>query len=314
MKKELFIPIVIIALGAAFVVVSALVFINGGRSAKLISRKIRLGALLLTFNSMIWGASGQDEIRVECYISGPPFKGTVQFLGPEVNINKSNSNNISTQSQLSPNSKKFDLTGTGFSAGLFVWVPFGGIVENRHSLTISLGYSSFNNSASTLINDYNYNSTVLSGDLSGNGLLEDNIESSLSCLSLKTMYSYRLVDQLIISAGPGVLWVINNDLDEELKLKSTNNVSFSQEFHPLRYENNRQTAVLSEGAPSGARDFLFNLNAEVYYEWATGCGYDIMPYVGYSYNLTKVTERLDWTMSSFYAGVSLRFKIKHTWW
>lgn len=86
MKKELLIPILILALTIAFAVVSAMVFINGGKSEKLIRRKLKLATLLLTFNAMIWGAKAQDGefYDVPLLYGAPQAKN---YLGIEISLN-----------------------------------------------------------------------------------------------------------------------------------------------------------------------------------------------------------------------------------
>ena len=93
MKKELFIPILILVLIVAFAVVSLLVFLNGGRSAKLIRWKLKLIMLLMSFNSMVWGAKAQDEsIELPPILYGPP--PVKLMLGADFNINYSSGMNL----------------------------------------------------------------------------------------------------------------------------------------------------------------------------------------------------------------------------
>ncbi len=64
-KKEIVFPFIIFALTIAFAVVSFLLFLSGGKSAKWLARKIKLGALLLTLNAFTPGTA--QEIEVSCY-------------------------------------------------------------------------------------------------------------------------------------------------------------------------------------------------------------------------------------------------------
>lgn len=51
-KTELFIPIILVFLGIAFVAVSLAVYLSDGKSAFWVSRKMRLGALIITLSSL----------------------------------------------------------------------------------------------------------------------------------------------------------------------------------------------------------------------------------------------------------------------
>ena len=64
-KKEIIIPIVVIALSIAFALVSLAIILTNGKSKKWTQRKMKIGALLLTLNAFTPGAA--QEIEVTCY-------------------------------------------------------------------------------------------------------------------------------------------------------------------------------------------------------------------------------------------------------
>lgn len=68
-RRELWVPLAVVAVTVAFIAVSALVRVSGG-NPWLIRRKLRIGALLL---GLTWSASGcDDEGVVTCYDPIPP--------------------------------------------------------------------------------------------------------------------------------------------------------------------------------------------------------------------------------------------------
>lgn len=65
-KKELFFPVIFIGLSIVFVVVSIGVFASKGKSSKWIARKMKIGALMLTFSSIV-SCDTADNNHVTCY-------------------------------------------------------------------------------------------------------------------------------------------------------------------------------------------------------------------------------------------------------
>ena len=65
MKKELYLPLVLIALSAAFIAVSFLVWITRGNDS-LLKKKLRIGALILSLTGVATGCWSSEEIY--CYV------------------------------------------------------------------------------------------------------------------------------------------------------------------------------------------------------------------------------------------------------
>jgi hypothetical protein len=61
--KDTLLPVIVIPVGIAFVVVCVLVYLNKGKSGKLIATKLKLGAFILSFS---WFVSSCEPV-VTCY-------------------------------------------------------------------------------------------------------------------------------------------------------------------------------------------------------------------------------------------------------
>ncbi|MDD3626455.1 MAG: hypothetical protein PHV06_03980 [bacterium] len=73
MKKEIIIPIYLIGLSLVFVIVSLLLFLTGGKNTKLLSRKLKIGALIITMTAILGcGGSNSQQAMVTCYKPAPP--------------------------------------------------------------------------------------------------------------------------------------------------------------------------------------------------------------------------------------------------
>jgi len=64
-KKEIIIPIIVVALSIVFALISLAVILTKGKSKKWIRRKMKIGALLLTLSAFTPGSA--QEIEVSCY-------------------------------------------------------------------------------------------------------------------------------------------------------------------------------------------------------------------------------------------------------
>lgn len=67
MKKEWWVYMAILAISAVFLFVSLMVFIYGTKSPKWTARKMRIGGILLTLNSLIATQACNREPEVMCY-------------------------------------------------------------------------------------------------------------------------------------------------------------------------------------------------------------------------------------------------------
>jgi len=84
-KKETIIPLAFVALSLLFVVVSAMVYLSGGKSKKWVAKKMRIGGLLLTLTAAQNLVSAQE---IRCYL--PATEYSIDFYGsikPEIIIN-----------------------------------------------------------------------------------------------------------------------------------------------------------------------------------------------------------------------------------
>jgi hypothetical protein len=83
MKKEHIFPVLIIALGLVFAIIDILIFFSGG-NAWLISKKLKIGAMILTLTGIL--ACGSHP-RPTCYDTAPPK----EYLDSIENVRKQDS-------------------------------------------------------------------------------------------------------------------------------------------------------------------------------------------------------------------------------
>jgi len=86
MKKEVFLPLIIILLGFLFVCINLLVYFSKG-NAWLISRKLKIGALLLSLTGVV--ACG-SPLRPTCYEQPPSkeYRDSVEKARKQDSINE----------------------------------------------------------------------------------------------------------------------------------------------------------------------------------------------------------------------------------
>jgi hypothetical protein len=88
-KKETLIPFAFMALSLLFIIVCAMVYLSGGKSNKWITRKMRIGGLLLTMTTF----SCNGSRHVKCYDAVPLNFMSLKNTGEnaiEINIDTNN--------------------------------------------------------------------------------------------------------------------------------------------------------------------------------------------------------------------------------
>jgi len=110
MRKENFVPIVIIAMAIAFVFVSVMVFLSNG-NAQWVKRKLRVGGIILGFIAILNGCKHEEDI-ITCYLVGPPAPDNVYFSGQHNDtISVKLSQSLKLQGTLSgPTSKNYSFS------------------------------------------------------------------------------------------------------------------------------------------------------------------------------------------------------------
>lgn len=285
MKKELFIPVLILTLTLAFAVVSAIVFINGGRSAGLIKRKMRLGALLLTFNAMVWGAKATDDGRT-CYIVGPPTDPSHYRLNIKNNL------------------------GYGLSAGTYTKYYLGDENKTNHSLRLDVNYSYVNMNKEVQVSNSDLYLTPYSDGSNKPYPLTGRSERQLSTIDLRVMYNYTFFGNFSIAAGPGIKCVISDNLVEQVIIDEADRgkTDFRYDLKSLGFKQDKYTTTLFDGRPKDSRDFVLGFNAELNYEFLTDSGMDFLPYIGVNRTLDDIFSGNKDYFVTIYGGLAVRFK------
>jgi len=88
-KKETIIPIIVAVLTVIFVVISVAVFLSKGRSKFWLSKKMKIGALLLTFTAVT-----QHSCITSCYDAVEPPNPRFRIHESELNLNLDFDNSI----------------------------------------------------------------------------------------------------------------------------------------------------------------------------------------------------------------------------
>ncbi|MDD3626457.1 MAG: hypothetical protein PHV06_03990 [bacterium] len=72
MKKEIIIPIYLFGISILFIIVSFLLFLSGGKNAKLLSKKLKLGALIISLTAAL-GCTPINPHVTSCYVPPMPY-------------------------------------------------------------------------------------------------------------------------------------------------------------------------------------------------------------------------------------------------
>ena len=94
MKKELYIPLILIGLSVAFVVVSFLLWLSRGNDS-LLKKKLRIGALIISLSGIALGCWSERDCST-CYLIAPQNQFTVedQHDGGKIVMDMSVSNKL----------------------------------------------------------------------------------------------------------------------------------------------------------------------------------------------------------------------------
>ena len=79
MQKEIFIPIYLIFLSIVFITVSFLLYLTNGKNSKLLAKKLKIGAMIITLSAVIGcsGSSTPEPVMKTCYKPAPPNVFTI---------------------------------------------------------------------------------------------------------------------------------------------------------------------------------------------------------------------------------------------
>jgi hypothetical protein len=307
MKKEFYLPLIIIVLTITFVIVCFLVYITNGK-AKFIYWKMKTGALLLTLNALSTGAVAQYDGEVSCYLM--PGEVTKHlYIGPDVSFNREfNYNPPLAQSSYSPIITDKSYNADGFSVGINNEYFFG--YSTPHSILIKLKYSSFRLKLDEVITDKYYYSVLLTGDLSKDGILFYKPEIKMSSLGLELIWRYNFWNNIVFGIGPQFEMILKNDMTERIEISQTaiGLTNFRDDDPYMKFENNRRTLILYKGEPYDNNKFNFKIKGEISYEIITP-GFDIIPYLGYSYSIISLNSHSGWKNNSLNVGIYLRIPI-----
>ncbi len=210
-------------------------------------------------------------------------------------------------------------TGLGFFGGVFVWIPLGNFVTSEHSIFVKATYNTL--SADFTADGATYEALTYPVGQSKadivNFTTEHTLEATYHVLAFELLYRYKIVDNLGLAVGPTFDIPFKKTSVQKLSIIDPDNLAFQEpEAIPegYTYSSDHRTIFINNGDIPDASSFRFGLKMGINYEWVTGSGFDVIPFVFYNYGITKVTSSEDWRISSFQLGVDVRFKIMHTMW
>ncbi len=292
MKKELYIPLIIVALTLVFGIICLMVYLSNG-NAYWIKKKLKIGALLLTFNGIVYGTYAQEA--VSCYLGDSEVIQPI-YLGPILNANFNTLKNIHLQSDLKCNLEKLpDMTANGFGVGISWENHLGTMDETNSSIIINLINDVYSaNHTEVFESDCVQSDSVLL--LVGSKL---DLEYDYSFLTLDILYKYNFFTNYPLGLVGGFYG-------------SYNIISDSKEILIPRVFKGGEVVIddkktLHNGEIKNLSDFDFGIKLSIQYEIIITKGYYIIPTVGLTFPYTKVISDNDWKINSWFTGISIRF-------
>ncbi|MFH1052365.1 MAG: hypothetical protein V1779_15700 [bacterium] len=293
MKKDLYIPLVIIALTLVFGIICLMVYLSDG-NAYWIKKKLKIGALLLTFNAIVYGTNAQDPFT-SCYLAPEEVKD-LAFIGPVLNANFTTIKNNQLQSDIKCNLEKLpDMTANGFGIGISWENHLGNLEETNSSIIINLIYDNYSaNHTEVFESDCVQSDSVLL--LVGSKL---DLEYDYSFLTLDILYKHNFFTNYPLGLVGGFYGSYNIISDSKEIL--TPRVFDSGN---IVYDDKR---TLHDGENKTHLDFDFGIRLSIQYELFVSKRYYIIPTIGLTLPYTKVINDNDWNVNSWFAGISIRF-------
>jgi len=306
MKKEHILPIAIIGLTIAFGVICFLVYITGG-TPSLIKKKMRIGALLLSFNAIMWGTVHAQVEDYSCYLT-PEIQFKQILFGLDAAYERTLSSNFPQHiTEYSPNSPGTSLSGDGYHIGISFDYLFNHYDRNpKHSLICNIFYNHISGYNSTCISDESYFNQVLYGS-SLNTKLNFQNEFSMDLIGINIFYNYKFYHNLSFGIGTQFEYRFSDKYVEKLSLSSFDIVHIRTDLPGVKTDSRAQEAILYDDKLKTIKSVQLGIPIEIRYDIIFN-KFDIIPYVGFNYNITKwIGEcRTDY----FYAGFKLRLTKK----
>ena len=296
MKKELILPLIIFALTLVFAVICLMVYLSKG-NAYWIKRKLKIGALLLTFNGIVYGTSGQGGVYDTCYLRDEP-RETKIFLGYMFSTNFISMRNSQLQTDKIKLQTEYisDIDFIGYS---------GGITYEEH-------IGKFEESISSIIVNFIYDvKSALHTEALGYELVEDgkgnlvrinkkmNFEYYFSNITLDLLYKQNFIKEIPVGLVGG--FYISLPIYSKAKEILVQSVPGSTILE-LKGEE-----TLFDGDIKEHTRFDFGTKLLIQYELILYQRLYIVPSVGWSYSFTEIVPNSGWTQSSWITNISIRW-------
>lgn len=184
-------------------------------------------------------------------------------------------------------------TGTGLSFGALYDYP----INNDLWLNLRIGFNQLDGEMSAADT-----STIISNGISQKIDFEHRLNSKIGLLNLDAMLSYRLIDNLFVSAGAKLGVLISKTYTQIDKITNPATAIFDDTGLPYRNYSDGEiteaapfqaflTAGLSYELPLNKKEFLF-----------------IVPEFSYSLALTNLVNGISWKSSLLKGGISIKYQ------
>lgn len=312
MKKDLIPWIAIIGLTAAFLVVSAVVYFTGTRSPRAVRWKLKLGALLLTFNAMLFGASAREEV-VSCYLM-PREPHRKFYLGGHFGASfKQDTEWYNIINDVTDSLHYWKIPVSWYNFGITALYEIGDPAYGHHWIKADMKYSRIHGNQTD--------------DISNHPLLPEKVKRSAKdidfrfdrnisfhVIQMNVGYYFSNIFSLPFLAGVDLTYsyVIEGNYKESLEILNDDpDIIFIENLPVEEYSDDNRKVIVYEGEPINGSDnnntSSSNLGTDFYigYEIDLKIDFDhrakAQAIIGYHYDLKYISDRL-WVHGFFIEG------------
>jgi|GEM_PF-3700084 len=293
MKKELYIPLIILALTLVFGAICLMVFLSDG-NAYWIKKKLKIGALLLTFNGIVYGTNAQG---VSCYLAPAPMPNH-SLYGITFGASRINHQNTEINSEdKTVKANLYDATGTGYFIGLSYEYEIGNPYESLSSIICNVQYDN----KPGKVNRYNISQTLNPIEEETIGFSKIKIDYSFSFITTEIFYKQNFFRRVPIGIIVGPYFSIPVKLNANETLYNRVNNIDSIKIAP-------EEKIIYNDEIKNAKAIDIGFIAGIQYEVIVGRDFKIIPSVIYKHSLTGIQYKSDWKITSMDFGISIRYR------
>jgi hypothetical protein len=283
-----------------------MVYLSKG-NAYWIKRKLKIGALLLTFNSIVYGTNGQDSGYSGCYLAPLP-KLNHHLVGINIGAESVNHNNpnLNTTEDLAQTTLP-NAYGSGIIAGLSYEYQIGDPWETLSSIICNLQYDTKPGSVQQNIDKFHF-VDVDEGIVDKYSRVET--EYKFTFITAEVLYKQNFIQEIPLGIifGPYISYPLTLRAKETLFMPVGEPELMDQKHDKVNkiYENEQ---IVFDDEINNTQAVDVGLKTGFQYEIIIFTDLIIVPYLTYRFPLTLIQKYTDWKVSSFDIGISVRFRI-----